>query len=333
MYFRSHFRSFFKRLRKPSVAIVIAVSVFACKTNQAPLQEPNPIILTLGERSLHWQDFETFLRLSLHRLSEEDEESYSLRLNVAQWLNHQLLLGAALKEGIVVDEASYEDWIHWVTHGLSAAELADTLGAKGLSIEIWKNFERERLLTHKWAEAQWPFPQKNIEHHARKYYQDHLAEFSHPEEVKIRHLVTDSEEKAEDLRKRIVAGENFAELAIEHSLSPDRLNGGELGPFAKGELPEIFDTTCFNLPIGAISAVAKSDYGYHICKVLERRKHRIDPFQKVVTRIVRDLEDEWLAKNIEEWLKPRRKAYEETLDWTTLHNEFNRYIEKTGNAH
>ena len=66
-------------------------------------------------------------------------------------------------------------------------------------------------------------------------------------------------------------GEDFAKVAKEHSLSPDREQGGDLGFFAKGEMPPEFDAIVFKLAPGRISDLVQSDYGFHIFLVAHRK--------------------------------------------------------------
>ena len=76
---------------------------------------------------------------------------------------------------------------------------------------------------------------------------------------------------ANELRQRLVDGEDFATLAAEYSDDPgSAANGGELGWFGKGQMVAPFEEAAFNLEIGEISEPVKSDFGYHLIEVLER---------------------------------------------------------------
>jgi peptidyl-prolyl cis-trans isomerase SurA len=80
---------------------------------------------------------------------------------------------------------------------------------------------------------------------------------------------------AEDIRQRIVDGEDFATLAEEYS--DDRgsaADGGDLGWFGRGMMVAPFEEAAFSLPIGEISEPIKTDFGYHILEVLDRDAER-----------------------------------------------------------
>ena len=80
---------------------------------------------------------------------------------------------------------------------------------------------------------------------------------------------------AEALRARILAGEDFAELARQYSDDPGSgAEGGDLGWFGRGQMVPVFEEAAFSLPIGQVSEPIKSDFGYHLIEVLERDTER-----------------------------------------------------------
>jgi peptidyl-prolyl cis-trans isomerase C/foldase protein PrsA len=78
-------------------------------------------------------------------------------------------------------------------------------------------------------------------------------------------------EEAKSILDQLRAGAAFDKLARQAGISPDARNGGDLGWFAKGTMPKVFDDTCFSLGAGKLSGVVASPYGYHVFKVLGRR--------------------------------------------------------------
>lgn len=307
--------------------LLIAALLAACTATappSAPATDPNPILVTINAKSLHWGDLKAFLDLNLYHLPDEEKAVPNLDSMVEKWLDHELLLSAAEQDGVSVSEDETAAWIRWITQDTA---LSATLATPTLSLETWKRYQRERLMTRTWAARRWPLSDEEALRRAKNDYDTHLDRYTRAEAVRIRHLVTNSDKKATDLRARLIAGENFAKLAIHYSQSPDRVGGGEIGPFVKGELPGIFDTHCFELPIGELSPVIKSDYGYHLCKVLERRAAHVRPFAEVEALLVREMKDEWLAKNGEQWLKPQREHYTQILDWRTIRDLFGRTLE------
>jgi len=86
-----------------------------------------------------------------------------------------------------------------------------------------------------------------------------------------RHILVKSETEATDLKTRIEAGEDFADLAKAHSSCPSGADGGSLGTFKQGAMVPEFDRVVFgDLPVGEVSAPVKTQFGYHLILVEQR---------------------------------------------------------------
>ncbi len=90
-----------------------------------------------------------------------------------------------------------------------------------------------------------------------------------PDRVHVRQIIVGSEKEAREVRARLLAGEDFAELSRKLSLAPNAAKGGELGIVTKGTLPEELETVIFGLEAGGISRPVKGPSGYHLFQVLE----------------------------------------------------------------
>ena len=87
-----------------------------------------------------------------------------------------------------------------------------------------------------------------------------------------RHILVQTEDQALDLKKQIEAGDaTFEDLAKAHSQCPSGRSGGDLGTFGQGAMVPEFDAVVFSdLPIGQVSEVVKTQFGYHILEVTAR---------------------------------------------------------------
>jgi peptidyl-prolyl cis-trans isomerase SurA len=82
-------------------------------------------------------------------------------------------------------------------------------------------------------------------------------------------------QKVEAIYKRIVAGEDFEKLAREFSQDPSaKLNGGDLGYFTALQMVGPFEDAAFSTPVGSLSPIVRTRFGYHIIKVKDRRPSR-----------------------------------------------------------
>jgi parvulin-like peptidyl-prolyl isomerase len=111
------------------------------------------------------------------------------------------------------------------------------------------------------------------------------------EEVKVSHILVKTAQEAKDLLTEIKAGKSFEDLAKDKSLdTSNKDKGGELGYFGRdGQMAKAFEEESFKLKKDGISGVVKTDFGFHIIKLLDRRKKELPSFEQLQPTIQRDL--------------------------------------------
>ncbi|WP_413231748.1 peptidylprolyl isomerase [Marinobacter sp.] len=85
-----------------------------------------------------------------------------------------------------------------------------------------------------------------------------------------RHILVDSEAKCEELKKAIEGGEDFAEVAKQHSNCPSGRNGGDLGAFGPGQMVPEFDKVVFSGELNKVLGPVKTQFGYHLLEITSR---------------------------------------------------------------
>lgn len=115
-----------------------------------------------------------------------------------------------------------------------------------------------------------------------------------------RHILVETEDEAKDLKQKIEGGEDFGELAKQHSKCPSGRGGGDLGTFKKGDMVPEFDTVVFGeLPIGEVSEPVQTQFGYHV--ILVEEKEAIEPsFAEVEEQLRADLTRQAIEDLLEE---------------------------------
>lgn len=215
-------------------------------------------------------------------------------------IRNHVIIEWGMKQGIMLTDEELARGMEEMKKGYTAREFERMLEEKNIPLIKWRNMSEEELhvekIIHETLGKNAVVSQAEIQN----YYHTHLNDFAEPESVRVRHIVTDTPEKASELRQKIMAGENFAKMAIMHSLSPDRSQGGELGPFHKGTYPKAFDI-CFDLQPGEISPVITSPYGYHIFKVIEKKPKGVRSLEEASQEIASHLAQEKLRKGFDAW--------------------------------
>jgi len=117
---------------------------------------------------------------------------------------------------------------------------------------------------------------------AKTFYDDKVKEMKPEQEVQVRHILVDTEEKAKDLKEKLKAGADFAALAKEHSTDPGSKDNGGLYPhFGKGRMVPEFEAAAFALEKGGLSDPVKSQFGWHLIKLEDKRTKEPPTFDQV----------------------------------------------------
>jgi peptidyl-prolyl cis-trans isomerase C len=85
-----------------------------------------------------------------------------------------------------------------------------------------------------------------------------------------RHILVPTEEECITLKSRIEAGEDFAEIAKQHSKCPSGRQGGALGEFRPGQMVREFDEVVFSGEVGKVLGPVKTQFGYHLIEITNR---------------------------------------------------------------
>jgi peptidyl-prolyl cis-trans isomerase C len=128
------------------------------------------------------------------------------------------------------------------------------------------------------------------EDEAKKIYNARVADLKPEVEFAARHILVDSEAKAKELRAKIVAGGDFAQLAKENtSDTGSKEQGGLLGYFGAGQMVPEFEAAVGKLQKGEVSEPVKTNFGWHIIKLEDRRTKAPPTFDQVKATIMNSL--------------------------------------------
>ena len=90
-------------------------------------------------------------------------------------------------------------------------------------------------------------------------------------QVRASHILVKTEKEANDLLSQIKAGSDFGQLARAHSQCPSGKSGGDLGYFGRGQMVKEFEIAAFGLEPGQVSQPVKTQFGFHLIKVTEKK--------------------------------------------------------------
>ena len=204
-------------------------------------------------------------------------------------IEEKVIVSEARKRGMSVTRDDVETAVDGVILDMKRATGTEEafrreLDREGLTEEELREIYRPRLeaqllasrLVRREVSAEGEVTDADVE----KYYEDNKGKFpERPETVRLSHIYISimpdsvtyerSRQQAEEIRVELLAGEDFASLAREHSADPSAARGGDLGYFVRGQLDPFFDEAVFSLKPGEIGEVVQSRLGFHVIKLTD----------------------------------------------------------------
>ncbi len=146
------------------------------------------------------------------------------------------------------------------------------------------------------------------EEELRSFFEERRDEYDQPEQVSASHILVETEEEAQALMDELEAGGSFETLARENSTCPSNAQGGALGWFGRGQMDEAFEEAAFATPVGEVSGIVETTYGYHIIKVTDHRPARVPSFEDVAEQVQEDYVSERRMEQFGAWYDEAREA-------------------------
>jgi peptidyl-prolyl cis-trans isomerase C len=135
-------------------------------------------------------------------------------------------------------------------------------------------------------------------------YDEEAAKLQQTERVRARHILVGTEQEAKDILARLSKGEKFEDLAKQFSLDGSKDYGGDLGYFTQAEMVPEFSKATFTLKVGETSNPVKTDFGWHVIRLEDRKQGAAQPYDQVKSAIRNVL----LRKKVAETMDTIRKA-------------------------
>ena len=134
----------------------------------------------------------------------------------------------------------------------------------------------------------------------KQTYDEAVKSMSGQEEVRARHILVEGEDEAKAIIEQLKGGADFAKLAKEKSKDPGAAEGGDLGYFTKDQMVPEFADVAFKMYPGQLSNPVKTQFGWHVIKVEDKRIKQPPEFEKVKDQIeaylARKVQSDFIAK-------------------------------------
>ncbi len=304
---------YIKRVLFFSVAFFVVFALGCEKAPEKKETEQERIVAKIGDRVITEKEFEAMLaRIVPERERITPPELKELKRNLLnQLIEEELILIEAQRRGITVTDEEVEKEVeNFLAEGDESVKAV--IGKRYGSLDEWKKEIRRRLLIKKTIHEVIDKSITVTDREAKEYYNKNRKSYEIPQQVRARMIVVATEEEAKKI-KRLLKKKPFEELARQYSIGPEAEKGGDLGFFGKGDMPPEFEIV-FNLPKGAVSKIVKTPYGYHIFKVVDKKKGRKLRFKDVKDIIIEKIRRERAEKKYREWILTLKKNIEIDVD-------------------
>lgn len=296
-------------MKKLLTVFLAAVLLAACGP---AAKKDSPVVATVNGENVYEEQLNQNLKFELSKydikIAEDPKRIETARRTVLdRMINDEILYQTAKKAGIIISNGEIDEDLKRYKSRYTEASFQKMLELKGIKYDQWREDKKRSIISDRLVEKEVVSKIDVSEAEIKKYYNARRKDFSHGEEIHARQILVDDAELAGRLRARLVAGENFAALAQEFSIAPEAKKGGDLGWFPRGRMPRAFDEACFPLPTGNISPVVKTEFGYHIFKVMGRREPASVKLEDVQDKIISRLKQEKMEESFNAWFEPIRK--------------------------
>ena len=295
---------------------------------EAELEEkPVSPLIVINDQEISKADFLAEFEKTLQKdqpLTGIEREELQ-RSFLVQLIDRELIHAEARRLNIEITEADIDAALQAYRQDYSGTSFETMLQERGITLKDWREELRDSLIMEKLLEEAVYSRVDVIDQEVAAYYEANRKQFNRPAQVRARQILVADDTEGQAVLGLLRQGRPFAEVAAEYSLSPDAAEGGDLGFFAKGEMPPEFDEVVFDLPVNRLSDLVKSDYGYHIFLVEEKRKAVRLKKKDVTDEIRAILESQKKEEIYLDWLQEMRARAVISVDWAQLEeNQINR---------
>jgi len=300
----------------PFLCLFLLFPLSAC----SPETETNKVvIIRAGDRVVTVGDIEREVNLtSIENGIPKKGVWSSINELVDRVVNDALVLEYGKENGIFLNEIELERAIQNIVKDYPGNSFNEMLLSRCIDYNEWKERFSEHLLIKEIVKKQIESLPPVSYHAIKFYYQEGKEDFRHPSRSKFVHIVTKTRKEAKDVLARIKGGEDMKELVKKQSLRSGIYGDDGTHWKSKDILPTPLSDIIFSIPIGKLSNIIKTPYGFHIIKVLKREP----PGVKDLLEVKDEIENRLLNKAIEirytTWLNELRENYPVKVNYTLL---------------
>ena len=312
---------------KPFLIVSVIFLLNSCFDNNSRMEAigSDQVVLTVNGEKITAKQFDKVLnaKKQLFRVQNFEE----LKTEELVWIKtrglneiirNTLIAQEIAKENISIEQNVLESNLRKAREGYLEGAFEKTLDLEGISIADWEKSIEKKLLTNELIHQQVNSKVSLSDKELRDYYDKNHNEFHKKEQVKALHIMVESEEEIREIQKELRSKQKtFPALAMEYSLGPEGAQGGDLGYFEAGQMPEEFDDV-FKLKINKVSDIIKTPYGFHLLKVVDKIEERKMDFEESKSRVEKILLEYLQDQAFKKWFLKLKQNAEIEIEYESL---------------
>lgn len=288
--------------------LIIAVLSASCGLSK------KDVLAVVNKRAITKKEF--LLKSGLYGLKISGEAEVKDLLNLL--INDRLVLEQAGRDRIKVTGEELKQEVDNFVPGFSVKEIKKALKKQGIKYGYWLRDIEEKVIMKKEINHVMKRRITIDDGQLKDYFWSNILEFRRLKKIRARQIVLDSEEKAREVVKYAREGQDFPALAKKYSVTSEAEDGGDLGYFARNDMPAFINDGIAGLKKGEISIIVKSPYGWHIFKVEDIAEAQTPKFEEVRNEVYERYYDEKKDEYFGAWMEELRsradiKIFEENL--------------------
>jgi parvulin-like peptidyl-prolyl isomerase len=295
------------------LTLIVTVILFlsSCFDNNLPAGtiKDDTVLLIINDDEINANDFykvltaqkKTFRVQNFEELKEEELVWIKTRV-LDEIIKNTLIAQVIAKENIIVEQDILENELKKTREGyINTSAFEKALELEGITIADWRESIEKKIMINELIRRQVNSKVLVTDKEMRDYYDNNHKDFHKKEQVKALHIMVESEEEIREIQNELRSKlKTFSALAMEYSLGPEGAQGGDLGYFEAGQMPEEFDDV-FKLKKNKVSGVIKTPYGFHLFKVVDKIKERKMDFEESKGRVKKILLQHLQDQAFQKW--------------------------------
>ena len=273
---------------KRSISFAAVLAVALCVAPPAAAQvSPTDVVLTVNEQPVYSWEVGLLIpqvQQEMARQGMQPEQEMVIQASMQRVVDSKLLAQEARRQEMKPNDQRVKETMAQIeTQAGGNEKLGEALAQLGMTYQMLETSVIESDLVRVFIESTIDPLISVTPEEVEAYYNENPQMFQQPEQIHARHILIKTDADATDVtkaaaqakavaaRKRALAGEDFATLAIELSEGPSAPQGGDLGFFGRQQMVAPFADAAFALEVGQVSEVVETQFGYHVIKVEEKR--------------------------------------------------------------